>query len=286
MKQTSKHRILILGASGFIGRTIFRELDSYFEVYGTYCTNAVEYGDNQVYHKFCLGHLDLNDLLRTIQPTIVISSLRGDFKKQFEAHRTLCEYALANHNFKLIYLSSASVFDGKFDLPSYEYDRPIAESNYGKFKMSVEKMLLEQIPAQTTILRLPMVLGINSPRIVQLRNSIKINAEFDVFPNLIISITTASKIAQQIHYIINRQLDGIYHLASNDMVHHEDLFREITSKLGDNSPIFKSVYRRNDDSYLAILPKKNKLPAVYKISVSEVIDESTLKDEIITLKNN
>ena len=103
--------------------------------------------------------------------------------------------------------------------------------------------------------------------------------------NLTISLTTANKIAQQLHYIISKRLDGVYHLASNDMVHHEDLFREISSKFGDKTPIFKSVYRRNEDSYLAILPKKNILPKQYRISVAEVIDDCTLNEEIVTLKN-
>ena len=108
---------------------------------------------------------------------------------------------------------------------------------------------------------------------------------FEVYPNLTISITTADKVAQQIHYIIRKELDGVFHLASDDMVHHEDLFREITSKMGNNYPIFKSVYRRNEDEYLAILPKKNKLPKNYRISVEEVVEDSTLNEEIATFKN-
>ena len=38
------------------------------------------------------------------------------------------------------------------------------------------------------------------------------------------------------------------------------------------------------DRYLAILPKENKLPQNYRITIEEVISDSTLKDEITTLK--
>lgn len=279
------NKILILGASGFIGRSLYTELQSYFDVYGTYCNNKEDFEENQVYFKYCVEDDTLSDILHAIGPSVIISSLRGDFSKQLEAHKTLCEYAKDHHNCRLLFLSSVNVFDGKFQLPSYENDKPLAESDYGKFKIAVERLLLESIPAQSVILRLPMVLGIHSPRIVQLRQAIKNHATFEVFPNLTVSLTTADKIAQQIHYIINKQLDGIFHLASNDMVHHEDLFREITSKIGDKKPIFKNVYRRNEDSYLAILPKKNKLPEQYRISVADVIDDCTLNEEIITLKN-
>jgi dTDP-4-dehydrorhamnose reductase len=285
LKQPIKNKILILGASGFIGHSLYKELQSYFDVYGTYCSNETEYVENQVYYKYCVEENNLLKILQKVKPTIIISALRGDFELQLSAHKELCDYVQKNHYCKLLYLSSVNVFDGKFELPSYENDKPFSESDYGKFKISVERLLLETIPAQTVIVRLPMVLGIQSPRIKQLLQAIKNHATFDVYPNLTISITTVDKIAQQVHYIISKQLDGIFHLASNDMVHHEDLFREITSKLGDNMPIFKNVYRRNDDSYLAILPKKNQLPEQYRISVAEVIDDCTLNEEIVTLKN-
>jgi len=68
------------------------------------------------------------------------------------------------------------------------------------------------------------------------------------------------------------------------MIHHEDLFREITSKIGDNMPIFKSVFSSNEDRYKAILPKMNKLPRQYQITVSEVIEESSLNEEIASVK--
>lgn len=280
-----KDRILILGASGFIGRSLYRELRSYFDVYGTYCSNETEFGDNQAYFKYCVANDGLESLLEEVQPTVIISSLRGDFEKQYKAHEELCQYISDHHNCRLLFLSSVNVFDGKFELPSYENDKPFAESDYGRFKISIERLLLKTIPAQTTILRLPMVLGIQSPRIVQLRQAIKHQAAFEVYPNLTISLTTADKIGQQVHYIISKRLDGIFHLASNDMVHHEDLFKEIVSKMGDKIPIFKSAFRSNNDSYLAILPKKNKLPKEYRISIAEVIDDCTLNEEIITLKN-
>lgn len=284
-KRIGNNTILILGASGFIGNALYKELLSYFDVYGTYCRKNKFYSENHVFFQYCVEEDNLLKILEEVKPNIIISALRGDFKNQLKAHRQLCTYLEENHNSSLLYMSSASVFDGKFRLPSYENDKPFSETEYGKFKISVEKIFFDNVPAQTAILRLPMVLGVHSPRIVQLRQAIKNNAVFEVSPNLIISVTTANKIAQQVHYIINKKLTGIYHLSSKDMTHHEDLFQEIASKIGDKIPIFKSVFRRNEDTYLAILPKKNKLPETYSISVADVIEESTLNEEISTYKN-
>jgi len=277
-------KILILGASGFIGNSLYKELLSYFDVYGTYASQDGLFGDNRVFYKYRVEDNALDVILTKVQPDIIISCLRGDFAAQYKAHELLVEYCMAT-NSRLLFISTVNVFDGNGTFPSYENETPFSQSNYGRFKISIEK-LLQTLPKENyAILRLPMVLGVNSPKVFQLKQAIKNQAAFEIFPNLIISVTTADKTAQQIHYIINKKGKGIYHLASKDVVHHDDLFKEISNKLSDKIPIFKSVYSSNEDRYLAILPKKNKLPKTYRITVAEVIEDSTLKEEIITLKN-
>lgn len=279
-----KQRILILGGSGFIGNAIYKELLPYFDVHATYCKQHGLFSENQIFHHYCVAEHSMFLLLNTIRPTVIISAMKGDFESQLKAHQQIAEYTLLNQNCVVLYISSSEVFDAKRHHPSYENDATLSETALGKFKISIEKLLLEKIPLQTAILRLPIVLGINSPTIFHLRQCIRHKATFDVYPNLVISATTINKVCQQIHYIINQSLHGIFHLASNDMIHHEDLFREITAKIGDNIPIFKSVFSSNEDSYKALLPKKNKLPKQYQITISEVIEESCLNEEIVSIK--
>lgn len=279
-----KQRILILGGSGFIGNAIYKELLPYFDVHATYCKQHGLYSENQICHQYCVEESSMFLLLNTIRPTVIISAIKGDFESQLKAHQQIVEYALLNQNCAVLYASSSEVFDAKWHYPSYENDVTLSETALGKSKISVEKLLLEKIPSQTAILRLPIVLGINSPAIFHLRQCIRHVATFDVYPNLVISATTINKVCQQIHYIINQSLNGIFHLASNDMIHHEDLFREITAKIGDNIPIFKSVFSSNEDRYKAILPKRNPLPKSYQTTVLEVIEESSLNEEIVSIK--
>jgi dTDP-4-dehydrorhamnose reductase len=282
--QKQKHRILILGASGYVGSAIYRELCPYYDTYGTYYSAHELYDNNQAFYAYDVDNNNITQLLEDIQPSVVISALRGNFKAQYHAHKDVCKYINTQTKCRLLFLSSANVFDGLSNLPSYEDDRPTALSEYGKFKISVEKLLIEKIESKVNILRLPMVLGAYSPRMIQLKQAIKHQAGFDVYPNLIISITTADTIAQQIHYIINIELTGIFHLATNDMIHHQDLFTEICEKTGNQTPIFKSIYNSNDDQYLAILPKHNTLPENYQVTVAEVIDNCVLED-IVTVRN-
>lgn len=277
------NRILILGASGYIGKTIYRELQAYFNVFGTYNRVRKDFKKNQVLYSFDVEKDDINKILKEVKPNYIISSLRGDFKSQILVHSKIVDYIKQNNSCKIMFLSTVNVFDAKFNFPSYEFDQLLAESEYGKCKIAIEKLIFTLPKDKYAILRLPMVLGINSPRVIQLKKASEHRAEFEVYPNLIISITTANKIAQQVHFIINKNLSGIYHLASEDVIHHSDVFNELADLLKLEHVVFKHVYHSNTERYFAILAKENPLPSHLSITTEEVIKECTIKEEPINL---
>lgn len=271
-KKDSKHRILILGTNGFLGSAIYKELCPYFRTYGTYHTPNEALDKNHHFFQYDIEEDDIFEILNIVKPTIIISALRGDFSKQVLVHQHLSEYILA-HKIKLLFLSSANVFDAYSKFPSYENDKTYSNSIYGHFKIKIENMLLRLPKKHIAILRLPMVFGKHSPRIQEIVQNIKDNEPIEVFPNLIMNVTTDSKVTQQIHYIINRNKSGIFHLGSNDLVHHDDFIKEIVASLGNQNAIYKNVYTTNDDRYLAVLPKYNLLPKHLLLDSKEIIME-------------
>ena len=124
------------------------------------------------------------------------------------------------------------------------------------------------------IARLPMIFGQGSPRINEIKLHYKLKAPIEVFPNVIINATTVSKFTQQIHYIINRNRKGVFHLGSTDLTHHFDLIKDICTTLKLKNPIFKQIYNSNNDRYLAVLPKDNLLPKNLQITIDKVIEGS------------
>ena len=273
MKQDSfKHKILILGASGFIGNAIYKELCGYFRTFGTYNTNNKPFENNQHFFQYNVEEDDVVEILTAVKPTIIISALRGDFAAQVIAHQHISEYIVAN-KCKLIFLSSANVFDAYSKYPSYEDDKTLSHSVYGHFKIKIENMLLRLPKMKVAILRLPMVFGAFSLRVEEIKLLLKEKLPIEVFPNLVMNVTSDNKLTQQIHYIINRNKYGVFHLGSNDLVHHDEFISDIVNTLGDYKPIYKHVYTTNDERYLAVLSKENKLPKHLQIISNQILEE-------------
>lgn len=218
---------------------------------------------------------DIFELLENVRPQLIISSLRGNFASQVQAHWHIMEY-LMKHDCMLYFISSGNVFDAYSKYPSYEYDKTLSESIYGRLKIKIENMLLRLPKEKMGILRVPMVFGNNSPRIKEIKNALTHTEPIEVFPNLIINVTNDDKLTQQIHYLINHNKNGIFHLGSTDLVHHEDFIKEIVKRLSNYEPVYKRVFTTNEDRYLAVLPKANKLPKNLRIKYQEIIDHHIL----------
>ena len=266
---------MILGASGFIGNALYKELCSYFDTYGTYFTNSGPFINNQKFFEFDQETENIEILLENLRPTIIISALRGNFNSQVHTHMSVINYIQQN-DCKLIFISSANVFDAFTNYPSYEYDKTLSQSVYGRFKIKIENALMRLPNHKYAILRLPMVFGANSPRVQEIKNKIEFGEAIEVFPNVVVNATEIGKLTQQVHYIINRNKQGVFHLGSNDLTHQHDLITDIAETLGYKNPLLKQVYDSNYDRFLAVLPKDNLLPKNLQVSVQEVVKASVM----------
>ena len=269
-------KILILGGSGFLGNALYKELRSYYDTYGTYFSATKGFSDNQQFYRYDMAEDDIFQLLEKLRPQIIISALRGNFAAQIQAHQHIVEYVWEN-DCRIYFLSSANVFDAYSKYPSYEFDKTLSESIYGRLKIKIENMLLRLPKKKMGILRLPMVFGNQSPRIKEIKSNVQQNLPIEVFPNLVLNVTNDDKFTQQVHYLINRNKSGIYHLGSYDLVHHDDFIKEVMERIGNFSPIYKRVYTTNEERYMAVLPKENKLPKNLQVSYQEIIDQHILK---------
>ena len=267
--------ILILGGSGFIGNTIYRELSPFYNTLGTYY-NAKGYKNNSHFIYFNHENDNLNGILEKFNPKLIISSLRGDIYSQVEAHIYMKEH-VQKHDCRIIFISSANVFDSFRHYPSYEYDKTLSKSLYGHFKIKIENQLLNLKTGKYIILRLPMIFGLNSPRTLKIDQALKDNSPIEVFPNTVINVNSDVRLSQQIHYIINHKKTGIFHLGSVDLISHYEFIRTLVERRYNKPGFFKQVFTSNTTRYLAVLPKENKLPRHIQPSYENVLSDLTLQ---------
>ncbi|MGB1020970.1 MAG: sugar nucleotide-binding protein [Flavobacteriaceae bacterium] len=266
--------IFILGGSGFLGHTLYRELAPYFEVRATY-HNSKAFINNKKFYRYDLQENNLIPLLNEVKPKLIISALRGCFEAQIENHTLLYEYVL-KHNCRILFLSSANVFDTFRHYPSYEYDKTFSESIYGKLKIKIENQIMRLPVGKYVIARLPMIFGKQAPRVLAFDEAIKQEKSIEVFPNTIINANSDVRLSQQIHYMINQKKTGLFHLGSSDLISHHEFVQLLMAQRHQKQGRFKQVYTSNQMRYLAVLPKENKLPNHLQLSYSDVLNDCRL----------
>ena len=100
---------------------------------------------------------------------------------------------------------------------------------YGHFKIKIENMLLRLPKKQIVIVGFQWSLARTALEYKNIKQQIKHTESIEIFPNLIMNVALDTKLTQQIHYIINRNKHGIFHLGSTDLVHHDDYIKELLS---------------------------------------------------------
>lgn len=267
-------KILIFGGSGFLGKAIYKELNPFFNVHSTFYNN-INFKKNK---RFLYYDIKISPfkIINDVNPSIIISSLRGDFNEQVIFHKKLISIC-DKKKIKIIYISSSNVFDSFTNYPSYEFDKTFSESKYGKFKIAIENEILRMQNSDWTILRSPMIFDKKSPRIDEIKDLIKNKIPIEIFPNLIVNINSSVIMAKQIHYFLSREIKGIIHLGSEDLILHDELIFSIVEKLKLNYAKYKYVYTTNEKRYLALFSNRSIVPNHLKFNYNDVVNE---------LKNN
>lgn len=265
-------KVIVLGASGYVGRAIVRQLENDHEVYGTYHTQAKRYGDQSRMFQYDLGDPSaLKSLLDRVQPRMAISSLVGDFQLQLAAHRDIAEYLLENKSGKIIYISTANVFDAVKEQPHYEWDPTGAETDYGKFKIECERMLQDKLGDRCIIVRIPQVWGKNCPRILKLVEDVQNDTPVLTYPNVYINFTTNIQIAEWIAYIMKENLGGIFHIGTGDTCDYMRFQSALLNTLClKKEPKFEqeTVPRK---CFQAVLPGREEIPENLQMKVADVL---------------
>lgn len=264
-------KILIFGASGYAGKCIKKTLENKFNnIYGTYRTSIDLYLNDNSMHQYVLGdEKQLLKILEKINPDVIITCFTGEFLKQMEAYIRIGKF-LVEKNGKIIFLSSSNVFDGALEKTHFEADKPIAVSDYGKFKIECEILLKNLLGDNAIIVRIPEIWGRDCPRILKLTSDAKNGNQISSYGNIFVNYTTNKQIAEWISYMIEYELNGIFHIGTTDIYEYFQFQKELIQSLHLEEPSFSIKYEE-EKKFQAVLPSRKEIPESMQICVKDII---------------
>lgn len=221
-------RILLLGTSGTVGGAVRRSIGNQHSLFGTCCRRPDEAG-TLLRYDHTKDNLTL--LLEQTRPEAVVSSLTGPAESQLCAHEQAADWCAAN-GARLLFISTANVFDAAPDRAYTETDTPRAASAYGQFKIACETLLTRTLGRQALIVRLPLVL-------CPARVKYLLQTERTAYTNWYLDVTTAETVGRAVAWLLERPvLTGVVHLGGKDALRFSDFTARVADALGTDTAVY------------------------------------------------
>ncbi len=227
-------KILITGASGFLGTHLYNSLHNKFSIVCLYNNNSL-HNKNAV--QFDLTNISaIPSLIDLIQPTVVIHTAAISSITQCEQERKFsflinvtASEALAKHCKKIkatfIFCSTDLVFDGtKGNYTEEDIPNPI--NKYGRQKYEAEKKIIT-INKDAIIVRLPLMIGENKKSLAGVVAEMKLKNEQEaimyLFTNEYRSPALVEDIVLGFESLLNKKTSGTYHMGGSQKLNRLEI---------------------------------------------------------------
>ncbi|MGB3189882.1 MAG: NAD(P)-dependent oxidoreductase [Limnoraphis sp.] len=227
-------KLLVTGASGFLGWNICQIAASQWEVYGTYRSKAVKIPGVNIIQRDLTDFQGLKALIEEIQPTAIIHAAAQSKPNYCQLHPDetypinvtasinlagLC----ADYSIACAFTSTDLVFNGLN--PPYKETDPVSPvSIYGEQKVAAEQGMLERNP-QVAVCRMPLMFGKASPHAVSFIQgfvqALKAGKELQVFTDEYRTSVSGTTAAEGL-LVALAKAKGILHLGGKERMSRYD----------------------------------------------------------------
>ena len=265
-------RILITGASGFLGWNLASSLKGAYELRGTFAHNPVEIPGCPMERLDLAGGDDVEVVVTRFRPDAVVHAaalidvdlcerepemarrVNGEATKRIAA-------AAADAGARVVYLSSDMVFDGREGMYT-EGDEPCPMSVYGQTKLEGERWTLGLHPSGV-VARLSLMYGTGAGAhgsfLGWMRSRLGKGEPVDLFTDQYRTPLYVRDVCRAVGRMIESPgLSGIYHLAGPERMNRYEFGRKVAAVFGYPERLLRPV-RMEEMRNLMPRPKDNSL---------------------------
>jgi dTDP-4-dehydrorhamnose reductase len=205
-------KILLVGSSGFLGKSLYKNLSLNYEVIPTHTTTPM-FENSERYDFF---RDDLCTLLGKHSPDIIVMAAAVEKDVDAELLKARVQsFVEACHSHRLIYLSSDALFDGKRGNYS-EHDPPSPVTSYGRNLEFFERQIQTRV-SNYLIIRPSYLygfsMGVLDSRLAKTLGLLEAGETVSYFNDMFKSPLEVSQAARIITHLIQLERQGIIHVA-------------------------------------------------------------------------
>ena len=273
-------RILLFGANGQLGRSLYVELSPFFDVIPCINKNnsAIELFDKSSIQVDITNGQQIKDCIKKYKPEIIINSAAFTNVDLCETERdetyNINVFGVKNiikfipKETYFVQISTDYVFDG--EKGDYcENDPPYPISYYGKTKLEAEN-IIRGTKLNWLILRPNVLFGnnlnSNSSFVSWVYNSLKNNKKINIVTDQISNPTWTTAFAQAIRQCIIMKSKGLFHYGSDDKKSRFDFAKLIARTFNFDENLINPITTKE-------LNQKAKRPFKSDLNLSKIIRE-------------